>query len=63
MDWEGGEPIVESYRHLKVPVRDYLAAILAGLAVTSAQRLAELTPAAWVAQKREALRVSTVWLL
>ena len=44
--------IVESCRRLKVPVRDYLAAILPGLADISIQRLAELTPAAWAARNQ-----------
>jgi transposase len=39
--------IVESCRRLKLPVRDYLAAVLPGLADRSIQRLPELTPAAW----------------
>jgi transposase len=39
--------VVESCRRLKLPVRDYLAKMLPGLADTSIRRLAELTPAAW----------------
>jgi len=39
--------VVESCRRLKLSVRDYLAAVLPGLADFSIQRLAELTPAAW----------------
>lgn len=39
--------VVESCRRLAVPVRNYLAAVLPGLADTSVQRLPELTPAAW----------------
>jgi hypothetical protein len=42
--------VVESCRRLKVPVRDYLADILPGLANSSIQRVAELTPAAWIAR-------------
>jgi len=42
--------VVESCRRLKISVRDYLAAILPGLADLSIQRLPALTPAAWVAQ-------------
>ena len=41
--------IVETCRRLKIPVREYLAAILPGLANTSIQRLPELTPTAWAA--------------
>jgi hypothetical protein len=44
--------IVESCRRLKVPVRDYLGAVLPGLANTSIQRLAEFTPAAWAARNQ-----------
>jgi hypothetical protein len=42
--------MVESCRRLKVPVRDYLADTLPGLANTSLQRVAELTPAVWIAR-------------
>ena len=42
--------IVESCRRLKLPVRDYLAAVLPGLADRRIQRLPDLTPTAWVAQ-------------
>ncbi len=42
--------VVESCRRLKLPVRDYLAAVLPGLADRPIQRLPELTPAVWVAQ-------------
>ena len=41
--------IAETCRRLKIPVRDYLAAVLPGLANSSIQRLPELTPAAWAA--------------
>ena len=44
--------IVESCRRLKIPVRDYLAAVLPGLAGTSIQKLAELTPTAWAAKNQ-----------
>jgi hypothetical protein len=37
-------------RRLKVPVRDYLADILPGLANTSIQRVAEFIPAACAAR-------------
>lgn len=42
--------VVESCRRLKLPVRDYLAAVLPGLADRPIQCLPSLTPAAWVAQ-------------
>jgi hypothetical protein len=40
--------VVESCRRLKLSVRDYLAAILPGLADLPIRRLPELTPKAWV---------------
>jgi hypothetical protein len=42
--------VIESCRRLKIPVRDYLADILPGLANIPLQRIAELTPAAWAAK-------------
>jgi transposase len=42
--------IVETCRHLQIPIRDYLAAILAGLDDVRVRRVAELTPTAWVAR-------------
>jgi transposase len=44
--------IVESCRRLKIPIREYLASVLPGLADTSVQRLAVLTPAAWAAARQ-----------
>jgi transposase len=44
--------IVESCRRLKIPIREYLASVLPGLADTSVQRLAGLTPAAWAAARQ-----------
>jgi len=44
--------IVESCRRMKIPVREYLGAVLPGLADVSIQRLAELTPAAWAARNQ-----------
>ena len=41
--------VIESCRHLRIPVRDYLADILPGLATARIHRTAELTPAAWAA--------------
>jgi hypothetical protein len=40
---------LESCRRLKLPVRDYLAAVLRGLADLPIQRIPALTPAAWAA--------------
>ena len=42
--------IVESCRKLGVPIRQYLAEVLPGLAGRSIQSLAELTPAAYAAR-------------
>lgn len=42
--------VIESCRRLKIPVRDYLADILPGLANAPLQRIAELTHAAWAAK-------------
>ena len=42
--------VIESCRRLKIPVREYLADILAGLANTTIQSIAALTPAAWAAK-------------
>jgi hypothetical protein len=39
--------VVESCRRQKISVRDYLAAILPGLADVTIQQLSELTPNAW----------------
>jgi hypothetical protein len=42
--------IIETCRRIKLPVREYLSAVLPGLANTQIQRLSNLTPAAWAAQ-------------
>ena len=42
--------VIESCRRLKIPVRDYLADILPGLANAPRLRVADLTPAAWAAK-------------
>lgn len=39
--------VVESCRRLKIPVRDYLTAILPGIADVAVSHLPELTPARW----------------
>jgi hypothetical protein len=41
--------VVESCRRLKIPIRNYLADILPGLANASVQHIADITPAAWAA--------------
>ena len=43
--------IVETCRRMKIPIRDYLAAVPPGIADVSIQRLAALTPAAWAARQ------------
>ena len=42
--------IVETCRRLSLPVRDYLASVLSGLADFPVNRVAELTPSAWAAR-------------
>ena len=42
--------VIESCRRLKIPVRNYLADILPGLANASIQRIADITPAEWAAK-------------
>jgi transposase len=44
--------VIETCRRRKIPVRQYLGAILPGLADVHIQRLAELTPAAWSARNQ-----------
>src|ERR1039458_7443412 len=44
--------IVETCRRMKIPIRDYLAAVLPGIADVSIHRLADLTPAAWAARQQ-----------
>jgi transposase len=44
--------VVESCRRMKLPVRNYLAAVLPGLANLPIQRVTQLTPAAWAARNR-----------
>ena len=44
--------VVESCRRMGIPIREYLAAVLPGLAETSIHRLAGLTPAAWAGKNR-----------
>jgi len=43
--------VIESCRRLKLPVREYLASTLPGLAALSLQRAGEHTPAAWAASR------------
>ncbi len=46
--------VVESCRRLKIPVREYLQAVLPGLADRSHRQLIDLTPAAWLAVRQQA---------
>jgi hypothetical protein len=43
-------PVVETCRRLKIPIREYLCSILPGLANLPINRVAELTPASWLAR-------------
>jgi transposase len=43
--------VVESCRRLQIPVRDYLANVLPGLANWSVQHLKDRTPSAWAARR------------
>jgi transposase len=47
--------VTESCRRLDIPIREYLAAILPGLADVRIQKLADLTPTAWAARSRQYL--------
>jgi transposase len=42
--------VVETCRRFKIPIREYLGSILPGLANFPINRIAELTPAAWLAR-------------
>jgi hypothetical protein len=44
--------VTESCRRLGIPIREYLGAILPGLADVRIQKLPDLTPAAWAARSR-----------
>ena len=44
--------IIETCRRLQIPAREYLAAVLPGLADVPVHRLPELTPMAWAARSR-----------
>jgi transposase len=43
--------VIESCRRMKVPVRDYLGAVLPGLGNRSIQHVSQLTPAAWASSR------------
>jgi transposase len=42
--------VIETCRRLKIPIREYLWSILPGLANFPINRVAELTPACWLAR-------------
>ncbi len=44
--------VVETCRRMAISIRDYLGALLPGLADTPVQQVAELTPTAWAARSR-----------
>jgi hypothetical protein len=44
--------VVETCRRMAIPVREYLGAVLPGLADVSIHRIAELTPVAWAARNQ-----------
>jgi hypothetical protein len=44
--------VIETCRRIKISARDYLSAVLPGLADTPVQRLPALTPTAWAAQRQ-----------
>src|SRR3989475_9358118 len=44
--------VIETCRRLKISARDYLVAVLPGLADTPVQCLSALTPTAWAAQRQ-----------
>lgn len=44
--------VVETCRRLEIPTREYLRAVLPGLAEVSIHRLTGLTPATWAARNR-----------
>ena len=44
--------IIETCRRIKLPVREYLSAVLPGLANRQLQRLSELTPTVWAAHRQ-----------
>ena len=52
--------VVESCRRLKLPVRDYLSAVLPGFGDLPIQCLPHLTPAAWIARHSEAQTTEVV---
>jgi hypothetical protein len=41
--------VTESCRRLRIPIREYLNAVLPGLADVRIQKLVDLTPAVWAA--------------
>jgi transposase len=52
--------VVESCRRLGIPIRGYLGEVLPGLADLPVQRVAGLTPVAWLASRTSSTSASTV---
>lgn len=52
--------VVESCRRLRIPIREYLAAILPGLADLPVSRVAELTPTVWTRARTASPSASTL---
>jgi hypothetical protein len=48
---EAGPRVVESYRRLGIPVREYLGEVLPGLGDRKVSEVAELTPSAWARRR------------
>lgn len=44
--------VVETCRRIRVPVKEYLTAVLPGLDRRTLAQVAELTPARWIAARR-----------
>ena len=44
--------VIETCRRIKISARDYLSAVLPGLADTPLKRLPALTPTAWASQRQ-----------
>ena len=52
--------VIESCPRLKIPIRNYLADILPGLANAPLQSVADRTPAAWAAKHPQMIRHALV---
>lgn len=52
--------VVETYRRLNIPIRNYLGSVLPGLADRPISQTTELTPAAWGNRNRSATLPSSI---